>query len=397
LPSGAPTIKKIQFPAASKRPARSVAAPAPKSNPTTRFSASISQRAPAVALTDRDSDPFLDGIDDDANANSGQRLQQDDQTLPEDLQPFSPALAPAAGTTATWESETPTARELWQSARRAWHATSHKAVTWSGHGLRSAQKLARNAHHKLQTRLDAQATQAAQAAERSTAQAPGAAEPQPAAQPKSPKSARSSKPAHAQPMATAQTLFAQLPSDDQASVAQRLPAARRVQQQLLKSAAAPLCAVAAASVVYLAGSHFLGASDKVSLNSSSWAGPAVPDLGSLPGTLERKTPRAGGPNKPAAASQPKVPPMASEITALPEGLSWPGKGLIEVVTSEDELIYIDGVFTGRGPLRRVPVTPGKHDVAIKSGGEERTGSVVVEAEKNTRAVFTGQAITTKAP
>jgi hypothetical protein len=89
--------------------------------------------------------------------------------------------------------------------------------------------------------------------------------------------------------------------------------------------------------------------------------------------------------------------MVSEVTALPEGLSWPGKGLIEVVTSEDELIYIDGVFTGRGPLRRVPVTPGKHDVAIKKGGEERTGTVVVEAEKNTRAVFTGAIAASSAP
>jgi hypothetical protein len=85
--------------------------------------------------------------------------------------------------------------------------------------------------------------------------------------------------------------------------------------------------------------------------------------------------------------------MLSEQGPMPEGLSWPGKGLIEVVTSEDELIYIDGVFTGRGPLRRVPVTPGKHNVAIKFGGNERTGTVEVLADKSTRAVFKAKSAT----
>jgi len=371
--NAAPTIKKIQFPAKRPRAAQTSTteqrrtAPSssvpPKSSPTTRFSASISQKAPAVSLSDRDSDPFLDGID-DSRKSGLDGSEQDDLALPEDLPAFSP-LAPAvpsAKTSATWESETPTARELWHNARRAWHVTSRQAATWSGRGFYSAQKLARNVHHKLQTRLETQA-EAAQAA---------------------------------QPLATAQTLFAEQSAKEKKAPVASFPAARRLGQTLVRKAAAPLCAVAAASVVYLAGSHFLGTDSKVSLNSSRWAGPAVPDLGSLPGSQERKPARQEGTNKPAPA-QPKVPPMTSEITALPEGLSWPGKGLIEVVTSEDELIYIDGVFTGRGPLRRVPVTPGKHDVAIKTGGEERTGTVVVEAEKSTRAVFTGETVTAPAP
>jgi len=68
-------------------------------------------------------------------------------------------------------------------------------------------------------------------------------------------------------------------------------------------------------------------------------------------------------------------------------MSWPGKGLIEVVTAEEELIYVDGVFTGRGPLRRIPVTPGSHEIKIKSGGSERQGIAEVELGRATRAVF----------
>ena len=75
---------------------------------------------------------------------------------------------------------------------------------------------------------------------------------------------------------------------------------------------------------------------------------------------------------------------------MPEGLSWPGKGLIEVVTSEDELIYVDGVFTGRGPLRRIPVGPGDHEITIKSGSSERRGTVVVKDNRCSRAVFAAQ-------
>jgi hypothetical protein len=157
---------------------------------------------------------------------------------------------------------------------------------------------------------------------------------------------------------------------------------------LLKKTAAPLCALAAASIVYLVSSRWLAGSAELALSK---AAPAVPDLGSLPAAgSEKKRVSGQAPGAPSKAAAPAAPVLHTEITSLPEGLSWPGKGLIEVVTSEDELIYIDGVFTGRGPLRRVPVTPTKHHVAIKSGGEERTGTVDVQADKTTRVVFRSQ-------
>ena len=72
---------------------------------------------------------------------------------------------------------------------------------------------------------------------------------------------------------------------------------------------------------------------------------------------------------------------------LPAGMVWPGKGLLEVVTSEDELVYVDGVFTGRGPLRRVPVAPGAHEISIRKEGSERHGTADVEPGRTTRALF----------
>src|SRR5690606_2379585 len=121
---------------------------APRSNPATRLSASISRTAPEAALVDRDSDsdayPHL-------NAPST-------QAIPEDFA-HGPLLDHADQARSSlerteWQSETPTAKEIWQNARRAWQKTSRHAVTWSGQGLRSAKKLAQNVNHKLQTRLD---------------------------------------------------------------------------------------------------------------------------------------------------------------------------------------------------------------------------------------------------
>src|SRR5690606_32912936 len=150
---------------------------------------------------------------------------------------------------------------------------------------------------------------------------------------------------------------------------------------------------AAASLVYFAGTHFLGTEGTVAL-SKAVSGPEVPELGSLDNGPPRgaKKKNAAAPTGGADSPNPKAPkeeagpsPMQTEVTDMPAGLSWPGKGLIEVVTSEEELIYVDGVFTGRGPLRRIPVTPGKHEISIRTENSERTGTVEVTANRNTRA------------
>jgi hypothetical protein len=156
-----------------------------------------------------------------------------------------------------------------------------------------------------------------------------------------------------------------------------------------RKVAAPLSAAGAALVVYFAGSSLLGVDGSVALSRAVNV-PEVPDLGTLPedpSALRTKvTPRAGAEAKDESA--PKKPTeMQVEMAPMPEGLSWPGKGLVEVVTSEDELIYVDDVFTGRGPLRRVPVSPGSHEISIKSGAITREGTVSVSPNQTTRAVF----------
>ncbi len=88
----------------------------------------------------------------------------------------------------------------------------------------------------------------------------------------------------------------------------------------------------------------------------------------------------------ASRKQPATP-AAVETLALPEGMSWPDKGLIEVVTEGRELVYVDGVFTGRGPLRRIPIQPGSHEVVVRTEGQERNVRLDVSTGKRARVVF----------
>jgi HAMP domain-containing protein len=166
--------------------------------------------------------------------------------------------------------------------------------------------------------------------------------------------------------------------------------------------AAPVAALVAAGVVYLVGSQLLGSRDSVALSHTTDS-PEIPDLGSLtteePEENSEQLPEeaadsgeAAPPNlrgKKPAKTPPGPSPMQSEVVEMPDGLSWPGKGLIEVVTSQDELIYVDGVFTGRGPLRRIPVSPGEHEVSIRTDGAQRTGTIQVRSQKCSRALFSG--------
>src|SRR5690606_12414956 len=105
--------------------------------------------------------------------------------------------------------------------------------------------------------------------------------------------------------------------------------------------------------------------------AAATAGPAAPER-------DAKTSSGSSP----AASQ--AYPATVEQLSLPEGLSWPGKGLIEVVTGGRELIYVDGVFTGRGPLRRIPIAPGQHEVVLRTEAGESKHAVSVTVDRRAR-------------
>jgi hypothetical protein len=76
--------------------------------------------------------------------------------------------------------------------------------------------------------------------------------------------------------------------------------------------------------------------------------------------------------------------------ALPAGMALAaGKGVLKVVTSGAHAIYVDGEFAGRGPVRVVPLEPGKHQVKIRLEGEEQSFSAEVKAGRLTRFAIAG--------
>lgn len=376
---GAPAIKKIQFPT-SRRSAR------PSSPPKAEFTPGppvveepASKRAQAEQAASVSGSPaprtrFMEGgfrrersetpsgtvrVAAAATADPSQLFAP-----PEDL-PELDRAQPAEG---SWDSDAPTAKELWNQARTGLFQAGRRAravgqTGWSksrtAAGLMSNALRERLAHARAATDEHAGPS----TMETVSVDVPAASAGRPRARtasspPAPPTSMKGSAPSHAS----------------------------RLVLRTARSLAAPAAACIAAIAVYQAGTHFLGPGAGASLSKSV---PQVPELGELEATSGSGLAVPGEPAlagaKPAATSGP--PPLQVEQTKMPEGLSWPGKGLIEVVTAEDELIYVDGVFTGRGPLRRVPVSPGEHELSIKQNGSARTGTVTVDLDRCTRAVF----------
>jgi len=90
----------------------------------------------------------------------------------------------------------------------------------------------------------------------------------------------------------------------------------------------------------------------------------------------------------AAAAHKAAPAPVSvkgEDMALPPGVPIAkDKGLLEVDTGGRQVIYVDGVFVGHGPLRRIPLAPGDHEVKTKLNGQERVDHVTVTQGRRAR-------------
>lgn len=382
----APVIKKLSLPAhaamSKARKSRSEAAPASK----TRFAPSISSRP---IQPDSDPPPPRHG-----SSGDEQRSLLSELSEPCDL-PSSDA--PLTTSLDGWGSEPPTARELWQNARKAWNNTREGALSLGERGLRAGARAAHSAGRRIHSGMVDAADRRRGHALAASGQAGSAVAPDEAPAPSA---------IHAPAGAPPRSDFAE-PSAAPAAVRSTAPSTIGLRILALaktagRRSAAPISAIVAATVVYLAGTHWVGADARIALSRSAGA-PEVPNLGTLEEPAGRSlspnagrtdnnagTPaaqRSGGRSTEAAQTSGGAIQMVVEEAPMPDGLSWPGKGLIEVVTSKDELIYVDHVFTGRGPLRRIPVSSGTHEIAVQSADDIHRGQLEVTVDKCTRAVF----------
>ena len=96
------------------------------------------------------------------------------------------------------------------------------------------------------------------------------------------------------------------------------------------------------------------------------------------------------PAAPAPAASSASTPAESEAVQIEDGPLPPGiavaddKGLLEVVTNSRESIYVGGAFVGRGPIRRVELGAGPHQVRIREGAEEREFTVNIQKGRRAR-------------
>jgi DNA-binding response OmpR family regulator len=90
----------------------------------------------------------------------------------------------------------------------------------------------------------------------------------------------------------------------------------------------------------------------------------------------------------AAAASPKLQIELSE-SALPAGTDTPpNTGLLEVQVPDGTAIRVDGEYLGMGPARRVPLSPGEHQLTL---GDAPARAVSIKLGQRTLAVVTGGA------
>jgi CheY-like chemotaxis protein len=117
-------------------------------------------------------------------------------------------------------------------------------------------------------------------------------------------------------------------------------------------------------------------------------GPAVEGEGEVSAepASTAPSPAEAPPASAEGVGSPPAPGRAVEVgLELPEGLELgSGKGLLDLETGDHDAIYVDGVFVGRGPARRVPIAAGTHEVRLRRDDEDVTHTVEVRAGTRTR-------------
>ena len=112
-----------------------------------------------------------------------------------------------------------------------------------------------------------------------------------------------------------------------------------------------------------------------------------------PPTVPTGVPTEARPAAPAASpsgTAPTITPVTSTMAVadldLPEGIAVPpDRGLLEVDVDSPRSIYVDGVFIGRGPMRRLPLREGQHEVKLRGDdGTEAAQAVEIHKGRRTR-------------
>ncbi|HLV20456.1 MAG TPA: hypothetical protein VKZ49_06235, partial [Polyangiaceae bacterium] len=94
---------------------------------------------------------------------------------------------------------------------------------------------------------------------------------------------------------------------------------------------------------------------------------------------------AANPANPAKPAQQGTLAVQSDTLDLPPGIVLaPGKGLLEIDTGDRGAIYVDDTFVGLGPMRRVPIEPGKHALRVRIDGTEHAHTAEVSAGRRQR-------------
>ena len=109
-------------------------------------------------------------------------------------------------------------------------------------------------------------------------------------------------------------------------------------------------------------------------------------LTSAPAPVAVESPSAapsGAP--PVAVAKPAAVAPTLEDLDMPPGVPVASdKGLLEVDLGAKHAVYVDGAFVGRGPLRRVPLPPGAHQVLLKLPEGEVPVQAEIKAGRRTR-------------
>jgi hypothetical protein len=89
--------------------------------------------------------------------------------------------------------------------------------------------------------------------------------------------------------------------------------------------------------------------------------------------------------EPGRSGAVRVVALKSVVLALPDNIQVaPDSGLLEVSSDGRQKIYVNDVFVGRGPLRRVPLKPGPYSVTLRLDGAEQSYPATVVVGKRTR-------------